>query len=269
MRLPFATLLMAAATVTAQAGVFFSVSIAPPALPVYAQPVCPGDGYLWTPGYWAYGPAGYYWVPGTWVLAPATGLLWTPGYWGWGGAAYIWHAGYWGPHVGFYGGINYGFGYFGRGFEGGVWEGGRFRYNTAVMRVDVTRVHNVYNKTVIVNNNVRTSFNGPRGVNVQASQHEMAAARERHLEATAAQTAHESRAASAHQASARQGAAPHNTPQAQNTARSFAGNNQPHSQPAHNQPAQTQQAHAQPAHNSAPHAESHGGAGGHPAEHRR
>jgi len=81
-----------------------SVRIGPPPLPVYAQPVCPGPGYLWTPGYWAYDPAdGYFWVPGTWVVAPTIGFLWTPGYWGWSGAAFFWHAGYWGPHVGFYG----------------------------------------------------------------------------------------------------------------------------------------------------------------------
>ena len=69
----------------AQIGVGVSVSIAPPELPVYEQPICPGDGYIWTPGYWAYDPAdGYYWVPGTWVEAPEVGFLWTPGYWGWG-----------------------------------------------------------------------------------------------------------------------------------------------------------------------------------------
>src|SRR4051812_14202046 len=45
------------------AGVFVSVTVAPPVLPVYVQPACPGDGYIWTPGYWAYGPDGYYWVP--------------------------------------------------------------------------------------------------------------------------------------------------------------------------------------------------------------
>ena len=38
----------------------------PPALPEYSQPECPGDGYLWTPGYWSYAPQGYYWVPGAW-----------------------------------------------------------------------------------------------------------------------------------------------------------------------------------------------------------
>ena len=66
------------------AGVFISVNIAPPVLPVYTQPLCPGAGYIWTPGYWAYGPDGYYWVPGVWVQPPMVGYLWTPGYWGWG-----------------------------------------------------------------------------------------------------------------------------------------------------------------------------------------
>ena len=64
--------------------VFVSVSFGPPLLPVYVQPVCPAPGYIWAPGYWAWGPDfdDYYWVPGTWVLPPAVGLLWTPGYWG-------------------------------------------------------------------------------------------------------------------------------------------------------------------------------------------
>ena len=38
---------------------------------------------------------------------------------GLGGDGFVFYDGYWGPHVGFYGGINYGFGYFGLGFEGG------------------------------------------------------------------------------------------------------------------------------------------------------
>ena len=90
----------------AQAHVFVSVGIAPPAIPVYTQPMCPGDGYIWTPGYWAYTDDGYEWVDGAWVLAPYVGALWTPGYWGWGGGGYFWNAGYWGPSVGYYGGIN-------------------------------------------------------------------------------------------------------------------------------------------------------------------
>src|ERR1700690_2800646 len=89
----------------AQVAVGISVGFAPPPLPYYEQPFCPGEGYIWTPGYWAWDGNDYYWVPGTWVLAPFVGGLWTPGYWGWGGAAFFWHEGYWGPRVGFYGGI--------------------------------------------------------------------------------------------------------------------------------------------------------------------
>jgi len=113
----------------ANARVFVSVGFAPPLIPMYAQPIAPGYGYIWTPGYWAYGDDGYYWVDGAWVYPPCEGALWTPGYWGWGGGVYFWNAGYWGRRVGYYGGINYGFGYFGTGFWGGYWRGGRFFYN--------------------------------------------------------------------------------------------------------------------------------------------
>jgi hypothetical protein len=123
--------LLLAAPTAANAAVFVGVGFAPPAIPVYAQPVAPGYGYIWTPGYWAYGPDGYYWVDGAWVYPPYVGGLWTPGYWGWGGGGYFWHPGYWGRSVGYYGGINYGFGYFGVGFWGGYWHGGRFFYNGA------------------------------------------------------------------------------------------------------------------------------------------
>ena len=171
----------------AQVGI--SITIGPPALPVYAQPPCPAPGYVWTPGYWAYGPAGYFWVPGTWVVAPV-GLLWTPGYWGWGGGVYVWHAGYWGPHVGFYGGINYGYGYGGVGYQGGYWNRGAFYYNRSVNNVNVTNVTNVYNTTVINNNtNVnRVSYNGGTGgTTAVATPLEQAAARERHTAALPAQ----------------------------------------------------------------------------------
>jgi WXXGXW repeat (2 copies) len=114
---------------TAEARVFISVGFAPPAIPVYEQPICPGDGYIWTPGYWQYTDDGYEWIDGQWVLAPYTGALWTPGYWGYGGSGYFWNAGYWGPTVGYYGGINYGFGYFGVGFYGGYWNHNYFFYN--------------------------------------------------------------------------------------------------------------------------------------------
>jgi hypothetical protein len=119
-------------------GIGISIGTPPPPLPVYEQPVVIGPDYIWTPGYW-----------------------------GWNNAAYAWHRGYWGNRIGYYGGINYGFGYFGRGYVGGGWSGGHFRYNTAVTNVNTTIVHNVYvNKTVMVNNNTtvtQVSYNGGHG----------------------------------------------------------------------------------------------------------
>jgi len=178
----------------AQVAVGVSIRIGPPALPVYPQPICPGPGYIWTPGYWSYGPAGYYWVPGTWVMPPTVGLLWTPGYWGWHEGAYIWHAGYWGHHVGFYGGVNYGFGYTGAGFVGGEWRGSTFHYNTAVTNVNTTIIHHTYHTTVINNTTVvnHVSYNGgPGGLSARPTSAERAFEHEHHMPATSLQTQHE------------------------------------------------------------------------------
>src|SRR5450755_1378906 len=173
----------------AQIAVGISVRVAPPALPVYTQPVAPGPDQMWTPGYWAWNDdAGYYWVPGTWVAAPV-GLLWTPGYWGFSDGAYGWHRGYWGPHIGFYGGVNYGFGYGGVGFAGGEWRGRSFYYNRSV--TNVTNVTNVYNKTVIVNENHAAFNGGEGGVRARPTHEEEVAEHEHHREPLASQTHHE------------------------------------------------------------------------------
>ena len=168
-------LLSFSASSFAQIAVGISVRIGPPALPVYAQPICPAPGYIWTPGYWAWNDDdGYYWVPGTWVVAPV-GMLWTPGYWGWSNGFYLWHGGYWGPHIGFYGGINYGYGYNGVGFYGGEWRGRNFYYNRSVT--------NVYNKTVIVNNRTvnNVSYNGGTGgVRAEPTREQRVAERDHH-----------------------------------------------------------------------------------------
>jgi len=177
----------------AQVAVGISVHVGPPALPVYEQPVIPGPGYLWTPGYWAYGPGGYYWVPGAWVEPPTVGLLWTPGYWGWAGGVYVWHGGYWGPHVGFYGGINYGYGYTGVGFAGGYWRGREFYYNRSVAHLNerIAAEHS-YERAVAHAEANRTSFNGGRGgIQSRPSTAELAAEREHHVQATSLQTQHE------------------------------------------------------------------------------
>lgn len=177
----------------AQAQVVLGVSIviAPPLLPVYVQPPMPDVGYIWTPGYWAYGQVGYYWVPGTWIQPPMVGVLWTPPYWGWVAGAYLFHAGYWGPSVGFYGGIDYGFGYNGIGFFGGEWRDGAFFYNRAAWNLGGVRITNVFDRPfahpAIA---ARFSFNGPGGVLRAATREELAAAHERHVAATEAQIAH-------------------------------------------------------------------------------
>jgi hypothetical protein len=170
------------------------ITIAPPELPVYEQPSIPAPGYMWSPGYWAYDPDnGYFWVPGTWVLPPDVGLLWTPGYWGWRDGLYVWNAGYWGPHIGFYGGVYYGYGYGGVGYEGGYWNNGVFAYNRSVNNFGGVTITNVYNKTVIVNTSAaRVSFNGGSGgTNAQPTPQEQAASHEQHIAATSAQTQHQ------------------------------------------------------------------------------
>ena len=168
-----------------------SVGIAPPAIPIYTQPYCPGPGYIWTPGYWAWDGFGYYWVPGVWVYPPQIGFLWTPGYWGYSGGSYVFNDGYWGPTVGFYGGINYGNGYIGHGYYGGRWSGGVFRYNTAVSRVNTAVIRDTYVNREVVNQNVgsRAGFNGPGGAKAKPTKQEQAAAKAERVPATSEQRA--------------------------------------------------------------------------------
>ncbi len=176
----------------AQIGV--SITFAPPALPVYEQPLCPGEGYIWTPGYWAYDydDGDYYWVPGTWVLAPEVGFLWTPGYWGWGGDGFIFHEGYWGPQVGFYGGISLRLRLLRRGLR--RWTLGqrplllqpfgeqRERHqNSQRLQHNGDQQHTVN----------RVSYNGGNGgINRRPTPQEEAVAHERHIPPVAVQTQH-------------------------------------------------------------------------------
>jgi hypothetical protein len=112
------------------------------------------------------------------------------------GAVYVFHAGYWGPHVGFYGGINYGFGYGGVGYTGGRWANNTFEYNRAVTNVNVNIIHNTYNQTIInnvtINNSVtRASYAGGPGTRNQPNAAELAAAGEPHVPPTSEQVRHQ------------------------------------------------------------------------------
>ena len=111
---------------------------------------------------------------------------------------YIWYAGYWAPHIGYYGGINYGFGYTGRGYYGAYWNGGKLVYNRAVTDVDPARVHYVYDYTPPRNND-RLSFNGPGGVRARPTPQELAVSRDPRTAAVPAQIQH-ARQASANRA---------------------------------------------------------------------
>ncbi len=164
----------------------------PPQLPEYQQPECPGDNYIWTPGYWNYAQNNYYWVPGVWVIAPFVGALWTPGYWGDDNSRrYAFHHGYWGHHIGFYGGINYGWGYTGNGYEGGYWRRNQFYYNRDVTRINNNNIRNVYVHNVTIINNTRISYNGGRGgLDVRPNRNDLAARREQHFAALPAQRQH-------------------------------------------------------------------------------
>ncbi len=153
---------------------------APPALPEDAQPPIPAEGYIWTPGYWAWQDADndYYWVPGNWVQPPQPDLLWTPGFWIFANNHFVFHRGHWGRQVGFYGGVDYGHGYGGQGYQGGKWMGERFYYNTAANSLAGAAVTNLYSQATSGRAS-RTSFNGgPGGVAARPTAAEMAAAHE-------------------------------------------------------------------------------------------
>lgn len=181
----------------AAANAAMSTTAAPPPLQADSQPPLPEDGYLWSPGYWGWGGGGYYWVPGVWVQPPRVGFLWTPGYWAFAGALYVFRAGYWGSHVGFYSGINYGYGYSGVGFVGGRWQGNSFAYNSTVSNVDAHIVRSTYRESVAAGvTAARASFNGPGGITSTPTVQERAAAAEPHLAPTLQQRQFVQRAAS-------------------------------------------------------------------------
>lgn len=175
---------------SANAYVGISVAIAPPAIPVYTQPYCPGPGYIWTPGYWAWNGYDHYWVPGVWVYPPTVGFLWTPGYWGYNNGLYVFNDGYWGPNVGFYGGINYGYGYGGHGYYGARWVGNTLRYNTAVTRVNPVVIPKTYTyKAPAKVSGSRAGFNGPGGAKAKPTAQEQTAAKAQHVPPTSEQRA--------------------------------------------------------------------------------
>ena len=193
--LALATLVPAA---QAQVGIALSIAVAPPELPIYEQPPMPGPGYIWTPGYWAYATDGYYWVPATWVEPPSQDLLWTPGYWSFEPRGYVWNAGYWGVEVGYYGGIDYGYGYAGSGYSGGYWQNHAYYYNRDYNNFGSVHVTHEYTRAGDNDTRAehRTSFNGGSGgVLVQPTAQQAAYAQQSHTAPAAVQLQHQQAAA--------------------------------------------------------------------------
>jgi len=122
-------------------------------------------------------------------MAPEPGYLWTPVYWGWGGSGFVFYEGYWSYQtVGFYGGVDYGYGYFGHGYDGGRWQGDHFYYNRSVNNVNVTVIRNVYEAPVNHREERRVSYNGGQGgINDRPTPQEESAARGRRLPPAAGQ----------------------------------------------------------------------------------
>ncbi len=170
------------------------VNVAPPPLPSYEQPAIPAKGYLWVPGFWAWREAvpDYFWVPGTWVQPPQRGLLWTPPYWSRVDGGYAFHAGYWAEQVGFYGGIDYGCGYTGDGYQGGRWENDSFFYNRAVNNLGSLDIADVYDEAVTSGSKAsRVSFDGgSKGKKARPTPHQEALADMRHVGPTEEQRQH-------------------------------------------------------------------------------
>lgn len=170
------------------------VSAQPPPIPSYMQPAMPEEGYLWMPGFWAWRKdvPDYYWVPGTWVKPPRAGLLWTPPYWSRADGSYVFHGGYWANVVGFYGGVDYGYGYSGDGYRGGRWDNDVFFYNSAANNFGSLDIAHFYNQAVAPeNNSVCVSFNGGRsGTKARPTPDQEALARTAHVAPTDEQLQH-------------------------------------------------------------------------------
>ena len=167
--------LFAFSAAQAQETVGISVDVEPPPLPVYDQPPIPVPGYLLVPGYWAWD--GYCRRSLSCCGRPDIGAGAT--------ASISLTTGYWEPQIGFYGGVAYGLGYTGDGYEGGYWRNGAFFCNQSVNNISNVSITNVYNKTIVVNNTSNVSYNGGTGgTTAKPTPEQLAAEKERHAEQT-------------------------------------------------------------------------------------
>jgi len=135
----------------------------PPPLPDYSQLKLPGTIITGRPAYWSYASGGYYWVPGAWVMVPWVNALWTPRTGATMAAATAGTEVIGDRTFGFYGGIDYGFGYTGRGITAAYWNHGTLNYNRAVTNVNVSVTMSTTIPVPNSGSRNRISYNGGRG----------------------------------------------------------------------------------------------------------
>src|SRR5216684_1708134 len=133
------------------AQVFVSVNFGPPALPVYEQPLCPAEGYIWVPGYWG----------------PVVGFY--------GGIPY----GYGYPGSGYYGGY----------WRGRQFYYNQTVNNVNITNIHNVYSTTVVNNTTTVNR--VSYNGGPGGTTARPTSEQEAAIRQRHVPPTSEQMQHE------------------------------------------------------------------------------
>jgi WXXGXW repeat (2 copies) len=91
-----AALIVLIASSRAHAGARVFLQIGPPAPLAVVAPVAPAPyGYVWQPGYYAWGGAAYRWVPGVWSRPPFSRAAWVAPRWGYGPRGWSFARGYW------------------------------------------------------------------------------------------------------------------------------------------------------------------------------
>jgi hypothetical protein len=68
-------------TAPAIAQIHVYIGGAPPPLRYEVRPAMPGEGYVWTEGYWGDRGGRYVWMPGVWVRPPYAGASWSHPHW--------------------------------------------------------------------------------------------------------------------------------------------------------------------------------------------
>jgi hypothetical protein len=81
------------------------IGSAPPA-PMYERAPAVRRGYVWSPGYWAWGGHRHHWVPGSYVVE-RPGYVYAPPSWRERGGRWYLQEGYWNPQVAMRGGERY------------------------------------------------------------------------------------------------------------------------------------------------------------------